>query len=76
MQEESAARPESREKSIIVTIMKVWPGHSTLQDKEQALLSISDNAREHMRRSKEKRAHIYDNLLREYRYRTFTFVLH
>ena len=38
-----------------------------MQEKEQALTSISDNARRHIENSRAKRSLIYDNLLREYR---------
>ena len=39
----------------------------TLQEKEQALISISDNARRHIERSRADRARTYDTLLGQYR---------
>jgi hypothetical protein len=38
-----------------------------LQDKEQALLSISENAKRHLEHTKTERAKVYDALLAEYR---------
>lgn len=39
----------------------------TLQEKEQALISISENARRHIERSRADRARTYDTLLGQYR---------
>lgn len=38
-----------------------------LQEKEQALISISENARRHIERSRAERARTYDTLLGQYR---------
>lgn len=41
---------------------------ANVQEKEQALMSISDNAKRHIERSRADRARTYDTLLKQYRH--------
>ena len=40
---------------------------SRVQEKEQGLIAISENARRHIERSRADRARTYDTLLKQYR---------
>jgi hypothetical protein len=40
--------------------------HDCVQEKEQALIAISENAQRHIERSRADRARTYDTLLKQY----------